>query len=320
MSNMTASLPAYPVVSAVIPTRRRPELVKRAVASALAQTLRDIEVLVVVDGPDETTKATLASFSDNRLRVLELPEPVGGSEARNIGVKNALGKWIAFLDDDDEWLPEKLQRQVAAGSASRFAQPVVLGRFLGRSARGEFIWPRRAPRADEQISEYLFCRNGLLRGEGQFQTSVVLAPRVLLERVPFTPGLRRNQDIDWYLRVVRAPGVGIEFIPEPLSIWYFDQARKTISNSNPDWRDTLTWMRDNADLFTPRAYSGFIATQLAPEAYRERAWSAALPLLREFLRGGSPTPLHFAIYLSAWLTPEWLRQLTRVLSSARQAR
>lgn len=317
---MNSGMAPRPVVTAVIPTRGRPDLVLRAISSALNQTMSDLEIIVVIDGPDPATALALASIGDPRLRFVEQPEPVGGNEARNLGVRLAAGRWIAFLDDDDEWLPEKLRRQVDCATASHYAYPVVLGRFLGRSERGDFLWPRRAPGNDEPVSEYLFCRRGLLRGEGQFQTSSIFASKDLLQRIPFTAGLRRNQDIDWYLRIGELPGAGIEFIPEALSIWYFDQRRETITNSNHNWRDTLTWMRANLRLFTPRAYSGFIATQLAPEAAREGAWKAAAPLLHEFLRRGSPTAMHFAIYLSAWLTPAWLRQLSRAYSGARESR
>ena len=107
------------IVSAVIPTRGRPELLQRAVRSALAQTLREIEVVVVIDGEDPVTSLALESGSqDGRLRVIALAVSVGGSDARNRGVDAARGEWIAFLDDDDEWLPGKLQAQLDAVKAS----------------------------------------------------------------------------------------------------------------------------------------------------------------------------------------------------------
>jgi glycosyltransferase involved in cell wall biosynthesis len=71
-----------PVVSAVIPTRNRPQLVCRAVHSVLSQTVRDIECIVVIDGPDMETVHALREIADPRLRVIELPENVGGCEAR----------------------------------------------------------------------------------------------------------------------------------------------------------------------------------------------------------------------------------------------
>ena len=102
-----------PLVSAVIPTRNRPHLVGRAVHSALNQTYACLEIIVVVDGPDSVTQDALAAIRDSRLRVIVLEKNVGVAEARNIGVRRANGDWIALLDDDDEWLPNKIARQIA---------------------------------------------------------------------------------------------------------------------------------------------------------------------------------------------------------------
>src|SRR5580698_546767 len=99
-------------VSAVIPTRNRPALVSRAVQSVLRQTHSDIEAVVVIDGPDPETAAALEAIGDPRVRVIALAENVGGSEARNVGAREARGEWIALLDDDDEWLPEKIEKQI----------------------------------------------------------------------------------------------------------------------------------------------------------------------------------------------------------------
>src|SRR4051794_6615715 len=102
------------VVSVVIPTRNRPELVCRAVRSALGQNFPHIEVIVVIDGPDIATSSALAEIDDHRLRAISLKESVGGSATRNIGAQNARGDWIALLDDDDEWFTEKIEVQMDA--------------------------------------------------------------------------------------------------------------------------------------------------------------------------------------------------------------
>src|SRR5580704_9617287 len=102
-----------PLVSFIIPTFERPALVLQAVNSAVKQTINDLEIIVVIDGGDSATRAALESLSLPQLRVLPLKEQVGGSRARNEGVVIARGDWIAFLDDDDLWLPQKLERQLA---------------------------------------------------------------------------------------------------------------------------------------------------------------------------------------------------------------
>ncbi len=164
-----------PIVSAVIPTRNRPDLVVRAAMSALQQSLNGLEVIVVVDGPDQATLRALWEISDPRLRVIGLEESVGGAEARNIGVRAAGGQWIALLDDDDEWLPGKLEKQLATARKSTASRVLVVSAFLERSVtREDVVRPRRLPRPGESICEYMFdflC---------YFQTSTLFCSRELL--------------------------------------------------------------------------------------------------------------------------------------------
>ena len=85
----------------------------------------DVEAIVVIDGPDAASQHALARIGDARLRVIALPESVGGSEARNIGARAAASRWIALLDDDDEWLLNKC----GAAVACRGTQRLGLGSF-----------------------------------------------------------------------------------------------------------------------------------------------------------------------------------------------
>jgi len=97
-------------VSVVIPTYNRAGFVTRAIDSALAQTYRDFEIVVVDDGSTDDTERILRAYGD-RIRYLR-QENAGVSRARNAGIAAARGEWIAFLDSDDEWLSEKLAVQV----------------------------------------------------------------------------------------------------------------------------------------------------------------------------------------------------------------
>ena len=99
-------------MSVVLPTRDRAAVVGRAVASVLAQTFSDSELIVVDDGSTDNTIDVIRSFADPRLRVVRLTESGGPSRARNEGVRVSRGTLVAFLDSDDEWLPGKLDRQV----------------------------------------------------------------------------------------------------------------------------------------------------------------------------------------------------------------
>ena len=120
-----------PRVTAVIPTRNRADLVCRAVESVLSQTMPELECVVVVDGPDPATSEALARITDSRLKVLALEHNVGGCEARNTGIREARGEWIALLDDDDEWQPTKIEKQLLAAEAttSKFALVEIYDRL-----------------------------------------------------------------------------------------------------------------------------------------------------------------------------------------------
>ncbi|TAK11327.1 MAG: glycosyltransferase family 2 protein [Anaerolineae bacterium] len=107
---MTAKLPA---VSVVIPTYGRAALVQEAVASALAQTYTDIEIIVVDDGSPDNTESVLQSLAGaERIRNIRQAN-AGPAAARNRGLREARGKWVAFLDDDDLFEPDKLEKQLA---------------------------------------------------------------------------------------------------------------------------------------------------------------------------------------------------------------
>lgn len=299
-----------PLLSVVIPTRNRPLLAKRAVESALSQTLKDIEVIVVIDGPDEATYLRMLELCDSRLKVIPLPVSSGAPSARNTGVSEARGEWIAFLDDDDEWLPQKLQLQIEVASYSESSFPVVACCLIARTPRGEFVWPRRLPEKAEPLSEYLLARNTLFQGEGLIQTSTIFTKKDLLIKVPFKEDLQRHQEWDWLLRIANLEGVSIEFVTEPLVIWYAEENRKSISSGN-NWQYSFTWIQENQSLVTPRAYAAFLMTFVSSLAAREGDLKAFWTLLREALSLGKPKLIDFLLYAGMWLIPQDNRRQLR---------
>jgi glycosyltransferase involved in cell wall biosynthesis len=301
-----------PLVSVVIPTRNRPQLVKRAVDSALAQTLSQIEVIVVIDGPDEATSTALALINDARLKVIELPTNQGSRAARNTGVSTANADWIAFLDDDDEWMHNKLEAQLSTAKNSQYKFPIVTSYLFARTPQGDSIWPRRLPSQTEALSEYLFVRNTLFQGEGLIHTSTIFTSKELLQAVPFITTLQRHDDWDWLLRVIQHEGTGVVFVEQALSVWYLGDGRPSLSKSR-NWEFSLSWIQSKRDLVTPRAYSSFILAEVSARAALSRDWKAFSLLLLEAMRFGKPHLKDIALYLGMWLVPPntrtWLRNL-----------
>jgi glycosyltransferase involved in cell wall biosynthesis len=304
-----------PVVTVVIPTLRRSDLVLRAIHSALRQTYERLEVVVVVDGPDEATRAALRAVQDARLRVVAVDESVGGSDARNLGVKHARGEWVAFLDDDDEWLPEKIEKQLALAAQASEPYPIISTQAIVRSPEVDLIWPLRYPREGEPICDYLLTRTMPFAGEGLAQTSTLMARRELLERVPFTSGLPKHQDLDWNLRADQYAGTKYYFVREPLTIWYVGEKRTAITN-RINWRRSFDWISGHRDLMTPRAYAAFLSTTVCAEAAKQRQWRAIPKLLWEILFRGKPGIVELSIFMGLWLSWPSLRHKLRALRFA----
>lgn len=299
------------LVSAVIPTRGRPELLARAIRSALRQTWQPLEVLVVVDGPDPATAARLEDLADPRLRTVFLPAASGGSAARNAGVRAARGEWIGFLDDDDEWLPEKIERQMLAIGEMPDWFPVVSCRLIARSPSISRVLPPRCYDPRQPLAEYLFCRTGLTDPGGLMQTSTLLASRELLLAIPFEEDLTIHQDWDWLIRAASHAGVGIRMIPQPLSIWRVEDGRPTVSRA-ADWKASFAWAQHIRSLISPRAFSWFVAIECGWRAQKSRAGlRARLLLLWSFLFEGSPEPDSFLHGLGYGLVPARLRRSLR---------
>jgi glycosyltransferase involved in cell wall biosynthesis len=306
-----------PDVSVVIPTLNRADLAVRAVHSALAQTHAALEVIVVVDGPDPGTEAALAGVADPRLRVLVLADRGKAPNARNQGALAAAGRWTALLDDDDEWLPGKIETQLELAATATKASPVVATRMISRSPRADNVMPRRLPAPGEPLSEYFTVRRGLFYGDGFIQTSTIMAPTELLRRVPFTVGLRRQQELDWTLRAVREPDVELLYAGEPLVVWHQDEDRDRISLQNP-WEEQLAWLRDNRSLFTPRAYAAFTMSVLSSMAAPTRSGKVFRSLLAEARAHGRPGMIDYVTFLQIWTLPPSLRARVRDLIVGRR--
>jgi glycosyltransferase involved in cell wall biosynthesis len=279
-----------PIVSVVIPTRNRPELVLRAVRSALGQTYKNIEIVVVVDGPDPRTVEILAQCDEPSLRIVELAQSLGGAEARNEGARAAKGEWIAFLDDDDEWLPTKIERQVHAAVQSGNPLAIVTCKILLRSDGTDSVVPHHLPGPGQPMSEYVLGapRNG-------FQTSSYFVSRALALLVPWTRNLKGLQDFDWFLRATSYEGATLTVVPEPLSVYYVESV-DTITRKL-SWTTCYAWGQQNRALMTPRAYSCFLSRFCVDRARAQGAGlRVLLKLLYEMLFVGRPDLLSVAMF------------------------
>jgi glycosyltransferase involved in cell wall biosynthesis len=298
-------------VTVVIPTRDRDHLLRRALASVAAQTLPPLEVVVVGDGctPDIGDELGLD------VRVVVAPAGTGAGECRNIGARQARGDWVALLDDDDEWLPTKLERQLAAAGSGQHTVVACRVRVGGGSAPA-LVWPRRLPARDERVSDYLLRRRALTMGETLLQTSMLLVRRDVLLQVPFTRGLRRHQEWDWLIRVEAARLLRLAFVETVESVWHSDDGPRITHGG--DWRSSLAWVRSLRGLASEGAIRSFVLT-FVPRIARQGdgGWKAVLPLLSAARAFGRPRARELALFAACWATPSQGSRLGTALRSGR---
>ena len=205
-----------PRVSVVIPTHKRPELMARAVQSVLDQSCRDFEVIIVDDNargfPEQQATENLIAerFNDPRIRYIVNETRLGGAEARNIGIREARGDYIAFLDDDEDWMPEKLSKQVSMLDTAALDVGVIDTGFYDWKKNGKVRIVR--PKMQGWILESLLRKTG---GRAPKLSTMLCRKSALLEAGLFDPELRARQDYDLYIRLARL--CRFESVKEPLS-------------------------------------------------------------------------------------------------------
>lgn len=209
-----AALPAQqPLVSVVIPTHNRAHLLPRAVMSVLGQTWRNLELIVVDDGSSDATAEVLARIDDPRLRVVRRNQGTTAGAARNAGIAAARGDYIAFNDDDDIWLPHKLERQVGALiEAPRFGF-CLCGRLLLAPGRSQLIaGAALAPQLD-------FTRGN---GQGGPDYALIATPSWVVRRSAFEAAGTFDERLvtweDWELALRLWLATNVLVVDEPLYI------------------------------------------------------------------------------------------------------
>jgi glycosyltransferase involved in cell wall biosynthesis len=182
-----------PTVTVIIPTYNRQDLVKHTITSVLAQDYKDFEILVVDDGSTDNTKQTIAEIKDNRIKYF-YKNNGGVSSARNLGLKNAQGKFVCFLDSDDLWpdnflktMINHMQKNPQYGASYCMRTLLSKNGSTQPSYQGEFF-------ASGQITAQLFQKTFI-------QTSTICFRKEILKGIFFDESLTNGEDADVWLRV-----------------------------------------------------------------------------------------------------------------------
>ena len=254
-----------PAVTVVVPAYNAAAFVRRAVDSVLAQSAADPELLVVDDGSSDATLQVLAAYG-GRLRVIAQAN-AGPAAARNRGLAEARGRYVAFLDADDWWLPDKLAQQAALlDSRPEIGFCSTATRVVHADGTPAGDWP--CGRIGNSLLETLFVQGAVVSGS----TSGVLARReLLLAAGGFDERLRGFEDPDLWIRL--AARTGYACIPQPLTVVV--RTPGSVSTHLPRMRAaTLASFRKNRALLPPQRRGAYwrAACAGALADYAKMAW------------------------------------------------
>ena len=257
-------------VSVVIPACNAGRYISRALDSVLGQTRKADEIIVVDDGSTDDTAAQVAKYADKVKYIRQ--ENQGASGARNTGIKAAGSEWVAFLDGDDEWLGDKLQRQIALLQRNPELDWCT-GNFIRclceEGRQGPDLGPRRCRKLlggkEYFVNYFKACMVGATG-----HTNMMMVKRYLLEEAGlFRPGQSRANDLDmWWRLAYQQPRMG--YVSEPLAVYHLNVPR------------SLT-----QDRFPVELYCDLIARHLklaSQKGQSENFQSFAVTILRRWIR------------------------------------
>jgi glycosyltransferase involved in cell wall biosynthesis len=207
------SASSEPKVSVIIPTHNRAASLGCAIVSVLHQTFQDFEILVVDDASQDNTVQILSNFNDHRIKYIHHETNKGGSAARNTGIMLSSSRYIAFLDDDDEWMPSKLAQQIQAIENSPFRTGGIYTGYLIVDRETGRILGQHIPSKEGDLSSKLYVSNWI------GGTSSVLLRRECFEKVgPFDEQLSSFQDYDMWIRIAKV--FHFSYLRDPLLKYY----------------------------------------------------------------------------------------------------
>ncbi|POY34910.1 glycosyltransferase family 2 protein [Solitalea longa] len=285
--------------SIIIPLYNREHLIASTIESVLTQTIEEkIEVIVVDDGSIDNSAVVVNGFQDPRLKYI-YQKNSGATVARNTGIKAAQGKYIAFLDSDDKFLPDHLSNAKTAIQYNPdcvIYSPIIIDRGNGN----QFIKPPRAIQAHEPMSEYLLCYRGFI------PTCTLVLPTYMAKKVLYREGLPYGQDTDFAIRLFNE-GAKFQMLPAPgaicLDIYDLNRVSSKYTSESRE-----AWLRSVRHIITDRAYKGDLGWVVAKGFAKKGRIDKSLYLYLQALFKKCYNPnLAFVIFLQIFLPDRLFR-------------
>lgn len=278
-------------IAAIIPTSGR-ESVVGAVRSALEQTQQPNAVVVATSTNNAERVGELLGDYGNRVLIetTDIEKPTGGY-LRKLGTNAIDCDWYAFLDDDDEWMPGKLEHQLAHVESVGLDVGASTLLFRGPDAVGHKPVPAKLYDESEAVADYLFAGRAMKADRPLLHTSTLLVSREAIQAVNWDPTLALHQDWDLVIRLDDA-GFRIGQSAEPLA--YVATGTSGSMSATNKWLASHEWWLRSRPMMSAQASSDFLYSQVLRYALRERSWRG----VRQVLASSIPSAAALLIALT----------------------
>lgn len=273
-----------PLVSVVIPTFNRPDLLQRAVESVLKQDYPAVEIIV----SDDHSEVDISGFHDRyvktgKVRFLRNDRNLGKQPTCLAAVEHSRGQFVALLDDDDWWSPSKLSIQMEVMLRSPHA--LLASRLYCVVGSSQVIEPGRAIEPNESIQDFIWSHGGWL------QTSTMLGERKLIQNL-IEANLDARVHVDTRL-FYTAQQRGIEIVQIPDALTFFDGNPRTdrISNNPALLDQSLDWFRSVSKDWSPETRQAYLYSDTVERCWRIRRYRQAIGIFFVWERGFRPIRL-----------------------------
>ena len=204
-----------PKVSIIIPTYNREDLIQRAIKSITGQTNQDYEIIIADDASTDNTEEVIKSIQNSKIIYFKLDKNSGQCVSRNLAIKKARGEYIGFLDSDDEWMPEKIEKQTKVFENSE--DPNLGAVYCGFIEKDEVMDRTEIINRDNLKGDIY---KNLLSGFCPSTPTMFLVKKSILDEVNgFDEGLPTFVDYDLWLRIAKL-GYTFDYVDEPLIVKY----------------------------------------------------------------------------------------------------
>lgn len=267
-------------ISVIIPTYNREASIGRAVYSVLNQTYPVEEVIVVDDGSQDRTGEEVRRIKDDRVKYYKTPENHGAGAARNYGVKQAGCEWIAFHDSDDEWLPEKIERQMTYMEKHPEAG-LVYTAFRAISGTEELIFPQQF-NTGSKVYEGNLLRSLLIHNTVSTQT-ILMRKHIFEEIGGFDEEMPSLEDWEFIIRMASKYSIG--FVPEPC-VRVGTEGNRMSSKYSKFYISNCYIIRKHLDIYVRENLLSTVAGELLRQAEQRGVREAVEKMLLLYIQGG----------------------------------